>query len=93
MKRRFRKSIPLSREKQFYILGVSLSYNEQPESVQRRIDELCRQACPEHYEAFRRYVTREESATTVIMDSFIAAEKTLERATRKYFMLFDIWPK
>jgi len=93
MKRRFRKSIPLSRERQFYILGVSLSYAEQPESVRMRIDELCRRACPEHYEAFHRYITHEESGTPAMMEGFLASGTTLDRATRKYFLMFDIWPE
>lgn len=92
MKRRFRKSIPLSRERQFYILGVSLSYAEQPEAVRRRIDELCMEACPGHYAAFRRYVTREEPATAAGMMGYVDG-RTLERATRKYFMNFDIETK
>lgn len=92
MTRRYRKSIPLSRERQLYILGVSLSYGEQPESVQHRIDELCRRACPEHYEAFRRYIISEESATPAMMEGFVASGTTLYRATRKYFLEFDIWP-
>lgn len=89
MKRRFRKSIPLSRERQFYILGISLSYDSQPEAVRRRIDELCRQACPGHYAAFRRYITHEEPVTPAAMEYFVDG-RTLERATRKYFLLFDI---
>ena len=93
MRRRWRKSIPLSRERQFYIIGVSLSYEEQPAAVQRRIDELCRRACPGHYEAFRRYITREEPVTPAMMEGFIASGTTLERATRKYFMTFDLWPR
>jgi len=89
MKRRFRKSIPLSRERQFYIMGISLSYHQQPEAVRRRIDALCREACPGHWEAFRRYVTREEPVTPAAMAGFVDG-RTLERATRKYFLAFDI---
>lgn len=89
MKRRYRKSIPLSRERQFYILGISLSYRQQPEAVRRRIDELCREVCPAHYEAFRRYVTREEPVTPAAMEGFISG-RILERATREYFMQWDI---
>lgn len=90
MTRRFRKNIPLSRARQYYITGISLSYAEQPENVQRRIDALCMKCCPEHYEAFRRYVTREESATPAMMEGFIASGTTLYRAIRKYFLEFDI---
>ena len=89
MKRRYRKSIPLSRERQFYIMGISLSYDSQPEAVRRRIDELCREACPAHYAAFRRYVTTEESATPASMEYYING-RTLERAMVKYFQAFDI---
>ena len=90
MKRRFRKSIPLSRERQFYIMGVSLDYRNQPEEVKGRIDALCRTCCPDHAEAFRRYVTSEAPATAVIMEWFIASNTTLDRAVRKYFVAFDI---
>lgn len=89
MKRRFRRSIPLSRERQFYIIGISLSYAEQPEAVRRRIDELCRAACPANYVAFRRYVTTEIPATTAAMEGYIDPG-VLERAMRSYFLAFDI---
>ncbi len=89
MKRRYRKSIPLSRERQFYILGVSLSYDSQPEAVRRRIDELCREVCPAHYAAFKRYVTHEEPVAPAAMEGFISG-RVLEMATREYFLRFDI---
>ena len=93
MKRRFRKSIPLPRERQFFIMGVSQDYRNQPEKVRGRIDALCRACCPGHAEAFRRYVTSEDPATAVIMEWFIASNTTLDRAVRKYFEAFDIETK
>lgn len=88
--RRYRKSIPLSRERQFYITGVSLSYREQPKSVQRRMEALCRRVCPGHWRALLHYVTHEEPATKAMMEGFIASSTTIDRATRKYFLEFDI---
>ena len=89
MKRRFRRSIPLSRERQYFIIGVSLSYEGLPETVKGRIDELCRAACPAHYAAFRRYVTTEIPATAAAMEAYIDPG-VLERAMRTYFSSFDI---
>jgi hypothetical protein len=60
--------------------------------VRRRIDALCRAACPGHYAAFRRYVTHEESSVAPGMEGFISG-RVLEMATRKYFLSFDIETK
>lgn len=89
MKRRYRRSIPLDRARQFYIIGISLAYQQQPPEIRRRIDELCMQACPAHYEAFHRYATCEEPVTPAAMEFYVDG-RILERATRDYFLRWDI---
>lgn len=90
MRRRYRKSVPLSRNRQFYIIGISLAYPELPKEKKRRIEALCKRVCPENWQALLRYVTTEEGATAAMIDSFIASATTIERATRDYFLEFDL---
>ena len=89
MKRKYRRSIPLSRERQFYVSGVCLDYKHQPEEMREKIRRLCREACPQNEEAFLRYITNEEPATKAMLDAYIASGTTLYRATKKFYILFD----
>ena len=54
---RYKKSIPVSYERQGYIYFTSLLYRELPEGAQRKILNLCLEAGGEYYQACLLYTS------------------------------------
>lgn len=90
MRMRCRRGVPLSRERQWYILGMSLGYKQLPAIQRERIDALCLACGGRNGQALREYVTTEATARAVCTAHYIASETTLYRAARRYFMRFDL---
>lgn len=86
---RFKKSVPVSYERQGYIYFKSLCYAELPEKEQRRIANLCTAAAGEHYQALFQFVTSEVGAEAVCQRHHIS-RSTLERAVRRYYERFPL---
>lgn len=84
---RLKRSIPLSYARQGYICFRSLMYDELTERQREIIRDIARRAGGEHAAAVLRFVTTEEGATKISMEHHISRE-TLDRAVRKYYLLF-----
>ena len=63
-------------------------YKTRLKRERKRIRELCRKASLEHREAVLEYVTTDTPADTVCTRHFLS-RSTLERVTRRYYMLFS----
>ena len=78
---RYKKSVPVSYERQGYIYFASRLYRELTEEQQRKLLNLCLQCGGEHYRALFEFVT------AVCMKHFLS-RSTLERAVRRYYESF-----
>ena len=86
---RFKKSVPVSYERQGYIYFKSLCYKVLPEAEQREIVNLCVRSAGEHYQALFQFVTSEVGAEAVCLRHHIS-RSTLERAVRRYYEGFRV---
>ena len=84
---RYKKSIPLSYERQGYIYFSSRLYEEMPERAQRTIEELCHRCGGEYHRALLEFVTTDAGATGVCLRHHLSPS-TLERAVRRYYQRF-----
>ena len=84
---RYKKSVPVSYERQGYIYFASRLYRELTEEQQRKLLNLCLQCGGEHYQALFEFVTTDAGATAVCMKHFLS-RSTLERAVRRYYESF-----
>lgn len=84
---RYKKSVPVSYERQGYIYFKSRCYQELPEKERHRLLNLCLEAGGEYYQALFEFVTTDEGATSVCMRHHLS-RSTLERAIRKYYTSF-----
>lgn len=84
---RYKKSVPVSYERQGYIYFASRLYRELTEEQQRKLLNLCLQCGGEHYQALFEFVTTDTKATALSMKHFLS-KKTLYRAVRKYYENF-----
>lgn len=84
---RYKKSVPLSYERQGYIYFKSRCYQELPVTEQHRILNLCIETGGKHYQALFEYMTTDESATSVCIRHYLS-RSTLERVVRKYYINF-----
>ena len=64
---RYKKSIPVSYERQGYIYFSSLLYRELPEGAQRKILNLCLETGGEYYQALFEFVTTDAGAQAVCL--------------------------
>lgn len=80
---RYKKSVPVSYERQGYIYFASRLYRELTEEQQHKLLNLCLQCGGEHYHALFEFVTTDAGATAVCMKHFLS-RSTLERAVRRY---------
>ena len=83
---RYKKSVPVSYERQGYIYFKSRCYRELSADEQRRIANLCTEAGEEYYQALFEFVTSDEGATSVCLRHNLS-NSTLERAVRRYYIL------
>lgn len=84
---RYKKSIPVSYERQGYIYFSSLLYRELPERAQEKILNLCIAAGEENYQALFEFVTTDVGAQAVCLRHHLSPS-TLERAVRRYYEVF-----
>ena len=82
---RYKKSVPVSYERQGYIYFSSLLYREMPERAQRKILNLCMECGGgDYYRALFEFVTTDANATYICMKHNLS-RSTLERIVRKYY--------
>lgn len=84
---RFKKSVPVSYERQGYIYFKSLCYKDLPRQDQHRLLNLCLEAGGEYYQPLFEFVTSNEGATAICLRHHLS-RSTLERAVRKYYAEF-----
>ena len=84
---RFRKSVPLSYDRQGYIYFCSRIYKMLQRKKQERIKQICREAGGEYHEALLEFVTGKLTAPEVCGKYFIS-QATLDRAVRRYYLSF-----
>ena len=68
---RYKKSVPVSYERQGYIYFSSLLYREMPEKAQRKILNLCMECGGgDYYRALFEFVTTDANATYICMRKY-----------------------
>ncbi len=87
---RYKKSVPLSYERQGYIYFKSKSFRELPEREQERIRRLCRDIGGIYADALFTLVTSDTSPEKVCLEHHLS-RATLERYVRKYFIKWPRW--
>lgn len=85
---RYKKSIPLSYERQGVIYFYSLLYRELDTEQQGIIRKICRTAGGEHYRALLEYVTGGEDILVVCRRHYIS-RSTLLRAVKRYYIAME----
>lgn len=83
---RFKKSIPVSYNRQGYIYFRSLLYREMGKKAKEQIERACMES-GEHWKAVLEFVTTDQTATSICMKHHIS-QSTLERAVRTYYTSF-----
>ena len=84
---RFKRSVPVSYDRQGYIYFYSRLYRTLPVKKQARIRYLCQDAGGQYSEALLDYVTGNMSAPEVCTKYYIS-QSTLDRVVRKYYVIF-----
>ena len=84
---RYKKSVPVSYERQGYIYFKSRCYTQLTEKEQHKILNLCLEAGGEHHRALFDFITTDDGANAVCTRHHLS-RSTLERAVRKYYASF-----
>ena len=84
---RFKRSVPVSYDRQGYIYFASRLFRDLPEEQRREILDLCRECGGEHSAALLEFVTTDATATEICIKHNVS-RSTLERAVRRYYMNF-----
>ncbi len=84
---RYKRSVPVSYDRQGYIFFVSRMYKRLPADQQQKILNLCLDAGGEYYKALFDFVTTDEGATAVCMRHNLS-RATLHRAVVRYYKDF-----
>lgn len=84
---RYKKSVPVSYERQGYIFFKSLCYRELPREDQHTILNLCLRVGGEYHRALFEFVTTNAGAENICMRHHLS-RSTLERIVRKYYTEF-----
>ena len=85
---RYKKSVPVSYERQGYIYFSSLLYREMPERAQQKILNLCMECGGgDYYRALFEFVPTDANATYICM-KYSLSRSTLERIVRRYYERF-----
>lgn len=84
---RFKRSVPVSYDRQGYIYFISRLFRELPQERRREILELCRVSGGEYAGALLEFVTTDANATEICMRHNLS-RSTLERAVRRYYVNF-----
>lgn len=85
---RYKKSVPVSYDRQGYIYFKSRCFQELPEEEKHKIINLCLASGGEYHQALFEFVTTDAGATAVCMRHHLS-RSTLERAVRAYYMNWD----
>lgn len=84
---RYKKSVPVSYERQGYIYFKSRCYQELPAKDRHKIFKLCQEAGGEYYQALLEFVTTDENATRICLRHNLSSA-TLYRAVGQYYKNF-----
>jgi len=84
---RYKKSVPVSYDRQGYIYFTSRLYKELKPTQQEKIVNLCLEHGGEYYQALFEFVTTDAGATAVCMKHCLS-RSTLERVVRAYYENF-----
>lgn len=84
---RFKRSIPVSYDRQGYIYFASRLFRNLPNKQREAIQDLCRECGGEYSAALLEFVTTDATATEICMKHNLS-RSTLERAVRRYYMNF-----
>ena len=84
---RFKRSVPVSYDRQGYIYFVSRLFRDLPERQRREILRLCQECGGEYSAALLEFVTTDATATEICMKHNMS-RPTLERAVRRYYVRF-----
>lgn len=85
---RYKKSIPLSYERQGYIYFASKLYRELTPRAQQKIVDLCVECGRGNYQALFEFVTTDTGAAALCLKYHIASETTIYRMVREYYLKF-----
>lgn len=84
---RFKRSIPISYNRQGYIYFTSRLFQNLPKRQQSEIRNLCQQCGGEYSAALLEFVTTDATAAEICMKHSLS-RSTLERAVRRYYINF-----
>lgn len=84
---RFKRSVPVSYDRQGYIYFTSRLYEELPPRAQQEIVNMCLECGGEYYQALFQFVTTDAGAASVCMQHHLS-RSTLERVVRRYYEHF-----
>ena len=84
---KYKKSIPLSYDRQGYVYFASRQFRELPLAEQSRIRALCREIGREYADALFAFVVQGANATAIETDYF-CSKSTLYRLVREYYRRF-----
>ena len=84
---RFKRSVPVSYDRQGYIYFASRLFQNLPKIQQKKIQDLCRECGGEYSAALLEFVTTDATATEICMRHSVS-RSTLERAVRRYYINF-----
>lgn len=84
---KYKKSIPLSYDRQGLVYFTSKNYRFLPVAQRRKIDRLIRNVGKEYAAALRAFVIQGKSSTQIEAEYFCSAS-TLYRLVRRYYLEF-----
>ena len=84
---RYKRSIPVSEDKQGYVYYASRLYSQMDRKGREAIHRLCQAAGGEYSEALLEFVTTDPTATAICQRHFLS-RSTLYRAVRRYYEFF-----
>lgn len=85
---RYKKAVPVGYVLQGYIFFSSKMYKWLPAEERKRVERLCVAAGGEHAQALLEFVTTDSGATAVCRKHYLSAS-TLERAVKRYYILYS----
>jgi hypothetical protein len=85
---RLKKSIPLGYVRQGYIYFSCLYYKEMTQAQQLRIDDLCREAAGDNWQALLEFLTSGKGAEIICDKHHIGSKTTLYEAVHRFYMKF-----
>lgn len=84
---KFKRSIPVSYEKQGYIYFVGRNYKNLPKDKQQQVKDLCLKTGGEYHAALFELLTTDTTVAKICL-KYAVSEATLLRVARRYFIEF-----